>query len=206
MSGTANYTGVEQLHTGIEFDGVWNISKFVKLEAMATLGNYKYMADITDDTVTNNDGQVIGSSTLYLEGLRIEDSAQTTARANLVIAPSDNFYFNISLFHADDIFGGIHEDSIFDDEYGYMDENLTDMRLPDYQIFDAGATFKFKIGDDSVRLRLNVNNVFDEEYYPMSTTNYPVTPTSTNHMGINVDNKVFPGWGRTWNLGFTYQF
>ena len=53
VSGTANYTGVEQLHTGIEFDGVWNISKFVKLEAMATLGNYKYMADITDDTVTN---------------------------------------------------------------------------------------------------------------------------------------------------------
>ena len=40
----------------------------------------------------------------------------------------------------------------------------------------------------------------------MSTTNYPVTPTSTNHKGINVDNKVFPGWGRTWNLGFTYRF
>ena len=205
-SGRANYTGVEQLHTGIEFDGVWNISKYVKLEAMATLGNYKYMADITDDTVTTNDGEVIGSSTLYLEGLRIEDSAQTTARANLVISPTDNFYFNISLFHADDIFGGIHEDSIFDDEYGYMDENLVDMQLPAYQLFDAGAAYRFNIGDDYVKIRLNINNIFDEEYYPMSTTNYPVTPTSTNHNGINVDNKVFPGWGRTWNLGFTYQF
>ena len=206
VSGTANYTGVEQLHTGIEFDGVWNISNYVKLEAMATLGNYKYQKDVTDNTVTNNDGQVIGSSTLYLGGLRIEDSAQTTARANLVISPSDNFYFNISLFHADDIFGGIHEDETFADEYGFLDENLTDMRLPDYQIFDAGATYRFKIGDDSVRLRLNINNLFDEEYYPMSTTNYPVTSTSTNYKGINVDNKVFPGWGRTWNLGFTYQF
>ena len=87
-----------------------------------------------------------------------------------------------------------------------MDENLTDMRLPDYQIFDMGASYRFKLFGDDVRLRLNVNNVFDEEYYPMSTTNYPVTPTSTNHKGINVDNKVFPGWGRTWNLGFTYRF
>ena len=63
-SGRANFTGVEQLHTGVEFDGVWNISNYVKLEAMATIGNYKYMKDITDETVTTNDGQVIGSSTL----------------------------------------------------------------------------------------------------------------------------------------------
>ena len=97
-------------------------------------------------------------------------------------------------------------DETFADEYGFMDENLTDMRLPDYQIFDMGASYRFKLFGDDVRLRLNVNNVFDEEYYPMSTTNYPVTPTSTNHNGINVDNKVFPGWGRTWNLGFTYRF
>ena len=206
QSGRANFTGVEQLHTGIEFDAVWNISNFAKLEAMATLGNYKYMSDITDDTVTTNDGQVIGSSTLYLEGLRIEDSAQTTARANLVISPSDNFTFNISLFHADDIFGGIHPDALFDDDFGFFDENLVDMKLPDYQIFDAGASYRFKLFGDDVRLRLNINNLFDEEYYPMSTTNYPVTPTSTNHKGINVDNKVFPGWGRTWNLGFTYRF
>ena len=26
------------------------------------------------------------------------------------------------------------------------------------------------------------------------------------NLEVNVDNKVFPGWGRTWNLGFTYQF
>ena len=28
----------------------------------------------------------------------------------------------------------------------------------------------------------------------------------TNYKGINVRNRVIPGWGRTWNLGLTYRF
>merc|ERR1712224_1119824 len=42
VSGIANYTGVEQVHQGIEFDGLWRISPLVNLEGMVTLGNYEY--------------------------------------------------------------------------------------------------------------------------------------------------------------------
>ena len=36
--------------------------------------------------------------------------------------------------------------------------------------------------------------------------NYLATESSTNYKGINVDNRIFPGWGRTWNVGLTYRF
>jgi len=80
------------------------------------------------------------------------------------------------------------------------------MTLPAYQLFDAGASYRFPLGDNMVYMRLNINNIFNEEYYPDSATNIVATDSSTNYKGINVQNRVFPGWGRTWNLGFTYRF
>ena len=50
------------------------------------------------------------------------------------------------------------------------------------------------------------NNLFDEEYYPEMENNYLATDDSTNYMGINTANRIFPGWGRTWNVGLTYRF
>ena len=197
--GLANYTGVEQIHTGIEFDAVWQISPFVKFEGMFSLGDYKYGSDVTDETVTQNDGTVIGSSTLYLDGVMVGDGAQTTARGNLEISPSDSFKFNLSVFHADDIFGDINAED-------FTEDGDTNMVMPSYELFDAGASYRFPLGDDMVYVRLNVNNIFDEEYYSESATNYVATDATTNYKGINVRNKVFPGWGRTWNLGFTYRF
>ena len=36
--------------------------------------------------------------------------------------------------------------------------------------------------------------------------NYLATDDTTNYMGINTANRIFPGWGRTWNVGLTYRF
>ena len=197
--GLAQFQGLEQLHTGIEIDGIWQISPFVKFEAMASFGNYKYGSDVVDETVTRQDGTVIGSATLFLDGIMVGDGGQTTARGNLEISPSDSFKFNMSVFHADRIFGSMNAEDF--DEPGGMN-----MTLPAYQLFDAGASYRFPLGDNMVYMRLNINNIFNEEYYPDSATNIVATDSSTNYKGINVQNRVFPGWGRTWNLGFTYRF
>ena len=199
VSGSANYTGVEQVHQGIEFDAVWDISAFVKFEGMVTLGNYEYGSDVTDSNVTNNDGQSIGSATLYLDGEKVGTTAHTTARGNLTITPSDSFRFNLSLFHADDIYGTVNTED-------FSDPEDTTMTLPAYQKFDFGASYRFSIGEDMVSLRLNINNIFDEEYYYMSNNNVIATDSTPTYKGIPLNAKVFPGWGRTWNVGLTYRF
>ena len=143
VGGIANYTGVEQVHQGVEFDAKWRISPLVDLEGMLTLGNYEYGSDVTDSNVTNNSGQSIGSATLYLDGEKVGTTAHKTARLNLTVNPSDKFKFNLSLFHADDIFGTVNTED-------FQDPEDTTMKLPSYELFDFGSSYTLSIGGKDV--------------------------------------------------------
>jgi sarcosine oxidase delta subunit len=199
--GEATFSGVKQVHTGLEFDGVWQLSPFVELSGMFTIGDYAYAGDVTDNAVTTNESNVvIGSATLYLDDAKVGDTAHSTAYLDLTVSPSDRFKFNLDLFHADKLYGSVNAEDF--DEPG-----RTNMRMPSYEIFGAGASYRFPMGKDYVYLRLNVNNLFDEEYYQESGNNYlPTDRDGVTYKGINIDNRVVPGWGRTWNLGLTYRF
>ena len=186
------------MHTGIEFDGVLEISPFVKVEGMLSLGNYEYGGDVKAD-VFDSSQQLIGSSTIYLDGVKVGDAAQTTSRLNLVVTPSDLFKFNISMFNASDLYSDFNPEDFTDEE----DEA---MQLPAYELFDFGASYKLDIAGETIFLRANINNIFDNYYFAESKNNYVAGPGDSTYLGVNTRNRVFPGWGRTWNVGFTYRF
>ncbi|MBT7683795.1 MAG: TonB-dependent receptor, partial [Cryomorphaceae bacterium] len=198
VNGNANYYGIEQVHTGIEFDGVYEISPFVKVEGMLTLGNYEYGGDVTAD-VFDSSNTLLGSSVIYLDGVKVGDAAQTTSRVNLIVTPSDLFKFNISMFNASDLYADFNVEDFTSPE----DEA---MMLPSYDLFDFGASYKLDVAGETVYLRANINNIFDNYYFAESATNYEAGPGDNTYLGVNTRNKVFPGWGRTWNVGFTYRF
>ena len=198
VNGSANYYGIEQVHTGIEFDGVLEISPFVKVEGMLTLGNYEYGGDVKAD-VFDSSQQLIGSSTIYLDGVKVGDAAQTTSRLNLVVTPSDLFKFNISMFNASDLYSDFNPED-------FTDEEDQAMQLPAYELFDFGASYKLDIAGETIFLRANINNIFDNYYFAESKNNYIAGPGDSTYLGVNTRNRVFPGWGRTWNVGFTYRF
>jgi outer membrane receptor for Fe3+-dicitrate len=198
--GEANFSGVEQIHSGIEIDGAYDIGPFVTVSAMLSLGNYKYGGNVTDSAVTTNESNVsIGSATLYLDDAKVGDTAHRTSHIDLTVRPTDRFKFNIDMFSAGDLYGSINAEDF--DEPG-----VTNLKLPSYEIFGFGSSYKFELGENPIYLRLNINNLFDNEYYQESANNYLATASTENYKGINVRNRVIPGWGRTWNLGFTYRF
>ena len=198
--GEANFSGVEQIHSGIEIDGAYDIGPFVTVSAMLSLGNYKYGGNVTDSAVTTNESNVsIGSATLYLDDAKVGDTAHRTSHIDLTVRPTDRFKFNIDMFSAGDLYGSINAEDF--DEPG-----VTNLKLPSYEIFGFGSSYKFELGENPIYIRLNVNNLFDNEYYQESANNYLATASTENYKGINVRNRVIPGWGRTWNLGFTYRF
>ncbi|MBT5012042.1 MAG: TonB-dependent receptor, partial [Flavobacteriaceae bacterium] len=198
VRGTANYYGIKQVHSGVEFDGVYEISPFVELEGMLSLGNYEYAGNVTAD-VFDSSRTKVGTSTVYLDGVKVGDAAQTTSRLNLKVSPSDLFKFNLSIFSASNLFANFNPED-FDSE-GDMA-----MKLPAYELFDFGTSYNLSIAGKKVYLRLNVNNIFDTHYLAESSTNYLTNPGDPTYLGVNSNNRVFPGWGRTWNLGFTYRF
>ena len=64
------------------------------------------------------------------------------------------------------------------------------------------------IGDNnqSIQLRVNINNLFDTEYISESSTNIFAEDGDDVYDGINTSNKVFFGFGRTWNTSLRYNF
>ena len=198
VRGTANYYGIKQIHSGFEFDGEYEIGSFVSVQGMLSLGNYEYGSDVTAD-VFDNQRVKVGTTTLFLDGVKVGDAAQTTSRLNLKVSPSDLFKFNLSIFSASNLFANFNPED-FD-----TDGDMA-MKLPSYELFDFGASYNLSIAGKKVYLRLNVNNIFDNHYLAESSTNYLTNPGDPTYLGVNSNNRVFPGWGRTWNLGFTYRF
>ena len=59
---------------------------------------------------------------------------------------------------------------------------------------------------NSLGFSLNVNNVFDELYISESDTNYFAEAGDDTWNGISTDNRVYFGWGRTWNFAVRYRW
>jgi outer membrane receptor for monomeric catechols len=196
--GTANYYGIEQVHSGLELDGKFDLSSFVSVQGMLSLGNYEYGSDVTAG-VFDSSRKYLGDATLFLNGVKVGDAAQTTSRLNLEVKPTDLFKFNVSMFSASNLFANFNPEDF--DTAGDQA-----MMLPAYELFDFGASYNLSIAGEMVYVRLNVNNLFDNAYISESATNIMANPGDPTFLGVNTDNRAFPGWGRSWNLGFTYRF
>ena len=77
--------------------------------------------------------------------------------------------------------------------------------MPSWGTADLGATYSFNLLGYDARARLNVNNLFDEEYLSQSQTNFHNDGGRTWN-GVNVENQVYFGKGTTWNLGLNINF
>ena len=206
--GNANLLGIEQVHTGIELEADYKISDFVGLRAMVSVGNWEYKGNVNaafyDDS---NTPIVVGgeeqSATLYLDGVKVGDAAQFTSLLGIVIKPIEPLSFDVDWRRADNLYADINAQDF------RAADNKGSLKLPAYNLVDAGLSYKMKVGknnDNSVNLRFNMNNVLDEEYIAESGTNNFANPGDDTYKGIKTDNKVFFGFGRTWNFGIRYNF
>ena len=198
VRGTANYYGIKQIHSGFEFDGEYELSPFVSVQGMLSIGNYEYGSDVVAD-VFDSQRVKVGTSKLFLDGVKVGDAAQTTSRLNLKVSPTDLFKFNISMFSANELFANFNPED-FD-----TDGDMA-MQLPSYELFDFGASYNLSIAGEMVYVRMNINNLMDTSYIAESSTNIMANPGDPTFLGVNTGNRAFPGWGRSWNLGFTYRF
>jgi outer membrane receptor protein involved in Fe transport len=99
--------------------------------------------------------------------------------------------------------------------------NKGTLQLPSFDLIDAGVSYNWDLANstESVKFRLNVNNLLDTVYIAESSTNTfaddtvpGVTPATTYaaagrvYNGVATGNQVFFGFGRTWNFSLSYNF
>lgn len=196
------YEGVEQTHQGLEAELTWYPSSQLKIRGMASLGDHKYTKNFVGQgfSLDNNtpNGQ---TATLYMDGVSIGDHAQTILYLGADYRLSYKLSVDVDFQSFDNLYG----------EFGPLDSDFLDpsnrgaITLPSYSLVDVGATYRTTFMGMNTRVRLNINNLFDEEYIAESDTNIFADGGRTWN-GVDVRNVVNFGRGTTWNLGVTFDF
>ena len=198
--GTANYQGVKQVHTGLEIDFVWRALDNLKINGMASFGNWEYEGDAEADLFDESQNYV-GSSTLYLDGVKVGDAAQVTAALGANYTFFKNFNAGLNWRLASSLYADI-DVTDFDTE-----ENDGSLELPSFNLVDARVSYNWIMkGSNSLEFSVNVNNVFNELYISESETNIHADAGDDTWNGVNTRNRVFFGWGTTWNTSVRFRF
>ncbi len=201
--GYIDFQGIEQVHSGVELETSAKFGK-LRIQGMFSVGNWEYKGDVTGTEFDDDNNQVGASDVVYyLDGKKVGDAAQLTARLGLNYEITKDFRFDISERYVGKLYGNINAED-------FTEPEKESLKLPGYALIDAGLSYKFRFkGDDrkSIKLRLNVNNLTDYLYISESATNREAdADPSKNWNGVNKRNRVYFGFGRTWNATVSFNF
>ena len=189
--------GVEQLHQGIEFDFRAKPQPDVPytLTGFLSMGDWRYVGDVVS-RITDEDQNLIGTSSEDVDGGEVGDAAQFTAGLGIDLQLAERFSMDSDIRFYNNLYADV----------GAVKENL---KVPSYHVVDMGLSYKMYVGNDgnSLNVRLNINNVFDNVYINELRTNIAAGDgTGVLYDGIDTANQGYFGMGRTWNVGLRYKF
>ena len=205
--GYYDFAGITEIHSGIEIDGTAKVLDKLTITGMLSIGDWQYEGTSTSNRYDSGNNPIGGGTptTLYLDGVRVGDAAQTTAALGATYEILPRFTVDANYTYADKLYAAISPGNFT------KEDNRGALQLPSYGTADAGLSYKWLVGktkNNSVGFRLNVNNVFDYTYIAEAKSNIFAAdvPTVTTYKGIATTNQVYFGFGRTWNFALRYDF
>ncbi len=188
--------GVKQEHKGLELEMGYKPIRTLELKGYASLGDWKYKGSTISRAYDENQN-LLATTTEKLDGLRVGDAAQTQFGAGFVYQVIKGISVDADYRYNDRLYGS-RTTAVTNDTASSGSGNL---RLPSYNLMDAGITWNYKLTErNKLSLRFNVNNVFNTIYIQEASTNYQADyKGAQTYKGVNVNNQVFFGYGRTWN-------
>lgn len=177
--------GLNQIHTGVELDLAYRVSNF-RIKGYASFGDWTFDG-VESVQVFNDDTGVEISNTSGLDnsGVHVPNAPQSSLGIgiNYDISKDFNVYLDYNRY-SNLYINNINFDSgdqFFSEDQGELDP---------YGLFDFGASYVAKVGDDNLMtIRANVYNLMNLEYL-----------NQTDPFGF------LNGNGTTWNLSVRYSF
>jgi outer membrane receptor for Fe3+-dicitrate len=103
VDGTANFTGIDQLHQGVEVDFVMQPVRGLNINGMVSFGNWRYTDDF-EAQVFDDDRQLIGEGTLFMKDVKVPDAAQTTFALGAEYELVKGLMVDLSYYYASNIY------------------------------------------------------------------------------------------------------
>jgi len=198
IDGSAQFRDIDVVHNGIEVEAQYRPSGTTKLRGMLSIGDWTYTKDFEAELFDDNQ-QLIGTGTLYLEGAKVGDAAQFIAYLGIDQRFGESLNVDLDYRFVD----GLYADYSITDSAFTEVNNPGALKLPSYGLVDLGATYTMGMGWS---LRANINNLLNTTYIAESNSNIHATAGSETWNGVDKNNSVWFGFGRTWNLSLSYQF
>ncbi len=183
---TTSMPNVTQVHKGIEVEFNTKPIESLKIKGAFSYGDWRYKGDITADIFDRNQ-QPDGHKMIYLDGVKVGNSAQLTANLGLIYHLTEKFKVDVDWNYTDNLYAGFKPEKNKSFEHK---DNLGALRLPSFNLFDLGASYKFQFTDKySLAFRVNVNNLLDTEYIQNSSTTIHAKKDSELYKGKKSNSK-----------------
>ncbi len=231
-TGYAEINGITEIHQGIEFDGIYKPFDFLEFQGMLSIGDYYYKGNATGSTFDDNNNPIVvagtsSDTTLYLDKVKVGGSnsnsiPQTTASLGATLKPVKDFNIYGTWRYVGKLYSTIDIST-----FSAANQDKGALQLPDFNLFDLGASYKIKLKDSSKYFTIgaNVYNLFDTTYIADGSTNIfkndapsKLADGSNNtekltyeqlgytYKGVATANRVYFGFGRTWSATLSFNF
>lgn len=205
-SGTINLSGVNALHQGIEIDFKSKPMKGLEINAMISLGDWKWKDQATG-YLYNKDGQPINAAkdvvelkgtdhafvTVDLDNIRVGNSAQTTANISVNYEFIKNFRAGLDFTY----FGNNYANYNVNINKWGVNKFDQPWKIPDAGVMDFYANYKFKVGQNNATIFGNINNLLNAVY---------ITDAQDGGSHTWDTATVYYGTGLTWSMGLKLSF
>jgi len=192
----ANLAGLDAIHQGIEVDFTYRLSDKLRLNGMASIGDWKWASDVSGE-IFKQDGTSLRQVIVNAKNLKVSDAAQTTYALGLNYKASDESSIFLDYNYAGNLYAKM--------DITRSTDRKNTWKLPSYHLFDLGVRHGFTIGGLNATLSGKMNNIFDVEYISDAfDKTEEVTPGVFEHTSTNAG--VYYGSGRTFSLGLKVKF
>ncbi len=199
-------TGINQNHTGVEFEFSAQLNEMFRVDIGAGLGNWLYTDD-ANGTYRDSDGSD-ASYSYSLKDLKVGDMPQANLALGLTASPiSDSKIQFLYRYYA------LHYSNWDPTSREYSDGDTPDRtntwKAPSYGVLDINAYYKLPVqfGDVNPELFLNIRNALDAVYIQDATDNsrFNAQPFRVNNHQANAA-EVYLGLPTSFNLGLKVNF
>lgn len=216
--GYSDILGVEEIHQGFEVDMRYSPCDQITLRGMLSLGDWYYKNNARGTVYDDNTNEPVPGQedmTLYLNDVKVGNSAQKTASLGADWKPVQDLKISATYRYVGDLYSSFQVDKMSSPNAKGAIE------LPDYGLVDFGVSYKFRLKDKQYfTLSGNIYNIFDTYYISDSYTNIHLKTASdfttaakyqdylqnNTYKGIDTSNLVYFGSGITYNVSLSFNF
>ena len=194
-----NINGINALHQGIEFDASFRISQKVSLQALSSIGDWRWTSGDTIRSFDDNNN-LLGEDYFDATGVHVGDAAQLQIGASLRYTPIKNGYIKIKGMRFDNHYADFNPFDLKDANAG-----RDSWKIPAYNLFDIHAGYRFKYQKVFLDFKINILNIANTRYISDALNND--TYISGNQFNFDAASaSVFFGMGRRITSSFKLSF